>query len=103
MIVSTVVEIVIFDVKKGKEVEFEEGSKTFADFVATQEGYVRRWYFREKLFPGRYIHCTEYKDRDSGQDIIGNYKKVIGVEKFNYFFNLLKRMPKIEWHEIWLP
>jgi len=99
----SVIEIVIFDIKLGKEEEFEQAAKTFAEFIEKEEGYIKKWYFKEKLLPGRYIHCTEYENREAGQKIIEKYKKEIGVEKFNGFFNLLRRMPLIEWHEIWLP
>jgi hypothetical protein len=100
---SNPVEIVIFDVKRGKEKEFEEGAKIFAEFITKQEGYIRKWYFREKFHSGRYIHCTEYSNRELGEHIIEKYKQEIGLEKFNNFFAMLRRMPVIEWHEVWLP
>ncbi len=100
---ENIVEVVIFDVKTGKEKEFEEASKNFAEFIKTQEGYVRRWYFRNKIHPNRFVHCTEYRDRKTGENIIEQYKKKVGVEKFNNYFELLRRMPVIEWHEVWFP
>ena len=99
---SNLVEIVIFDVKRGKEKDFEERGKIFAEFIKKQEGYIKRWYFREKFQSGRYIHCTEYSSRESGENIIEKYKQEEILGKFNSFFAMLRRMPVIEWHEIWL-
>ncbi len=99
---SNLVEIVIFDVKRGKEKEFEEAAKRFAEFIKKQKGYVKMWYFKEKYHSGRYIHCTEYMTRETGEHIIEDYKQEVGLEQFNKFFAMLRRMPVVEWYEIWL-
>lgn len=100
---GNIVEVVIFDIKIGREKDFEEASIQFAEFIKNEKGYLRRWYFREKLIGRRYVHCTEYSNREMAENIIDKYKNKVGVEKFNNFFGMLRRMPVIEWHEVWHP
>ncbi len=77
-------------------------AKRFAEFIKKAERICKNVVFQGKIPLGRYIHCTEYMTRETGEHIIEDYKQEVGLEQFNKFFAMLRRMPVVEWYEIWL-
>ena len=96
---ANIVEVVIFNVKKGVEAEFEKAAGEYARFLKEQKGFVRGEYLHSIDKPRFYIQVLEFESRDAADSLLERYQAHVGARRFDEFFRLLNLRPGLEYYE----
>ena len=95
---ESVVEVVIFDVKKNRQEDWKKSMKQWVEFIEKQPGFISHKYIQSMDNPRNYVQILEFQDKPKAQKILEDYKLKVGEHDFEVFFSLLNKKPIIEYY-----